>query len=269
MLPFYENHNQSVQFHRGTKLQFPVHIHRQIELFCLIDGENTIDISGVEHTMSGEEIAIAFPNEPHSYCGGNENVKYLNFIFDPDFCPDFSSVFRHYRPEFPFLKLEDAAPDLKETILLLYRTTESEQPDPRLAKGYLTIILYRIMEQLPLLSEAKAEKRDLTARVISYLMNHYQSGLSLGEVAEALGVSKYEVSRVFSKHIKMSFNQYLNRMRLEQAIYLLTSTEQSVTDIAFSCGFESLRTFYRAFSEQYHLSPLTYRQTYFNQMNQQ
>lgn len=257
MLPFYETHDTAIQFGCGTEIQFPMHMHREVELFYLRSGENTVSFSGNEHHLTGGEIAIAFPNEPHAYHGGQG--EYLNFIFDIDFCPDFSVVFRHYRPEVLYLRIDAAAPDLKETLELVWRISADGQPDSRLLKGYLTVILFRIMEQLPLLSEQKFEKRDLTSQVLYYMMQHYQSELSLSDIASELGVSKYVISRIFSHQIKMGFNHYLNRMRLEQAVHLLTTTDESVTDIAFSCGFDSLRTFYRAFSEVYHMPPVAYR----------
>ncbi len=258
LLPFYQTHPAPAQINIVEKLQFPMHIHREAELFYQKEGENTVNISGIEHTLKPGELAIAFPNEPHSYDHG-EVDRHITLIFDPDFCPDFALVFKHYRPEFPFLDVSDAPPDLRVTLEMLYALCAEGMPDGKLLKGYLSIILFRIMEQLPLLSEENYQKRDLTSKVVSYVMQNYQSPISLDHVAGALGVSKYEISRVFSGKIKMGFNQYLNRMRLEQAVYALVCTELSVTEIAFSCGFESLRTFYRAFSEQYHLSPLAYR----------
>ena len=258
MQPFYQTHESAIEFSTGDRLQYAMHMHREIELYYLIDGCNTVNFSGIEHTMTSGEIAIAFPNEPHSYHGDN-NAKHLVFIADPDLCPDFSSVFRHYRPEFPFLKTEETSPDLRAVLNILIAMKKDPVPDTKLLKGYLTVILFRIMEQLPLISEQKITKRDLTSKVIYHLMQNYQNSISLESVAEALRVSKYEVSRIFSKQIKMGFNQYLNRMRLEQAVHQLISTEHSVTEIAFSCGFESLRTFYRVFAEQYKVSPLQYR----------
>ena len=258
MLPFYETHSSSIQIGRGNTLQFPMHIHKEVEIYCLMNGTNTVHFSGIEHTMHAGEIAIAFPNEPHSY-RGDADERHISFIFDPELCPDFASIFRHYRPEYPFLNINESASDLDMILKLIDTLPEHPQPDTKLLKGYLTVILFRIMEQLPMMSEQKFAKRDLTSKVVYHLMQNYQNSISLESVAETLGVSKYEVSRVFSNQIKMGFNQYLNSMRLEQAVHLLTATDRSVTDIAFSCGFESLRTFYRVFAKQYHISPLHYR----------
>ena len=258
MQPFYQTHEHAIEFGKGEAMQYPMHMHREIELYCQLSGSNTVNFAGIEHTMTAGEIAIAFPNEPHSY-RGESSGRHLTFIADPDFCSDFSSVFRHYRPEYPFLKISETSQDLPMILEFLSGLSTSPAPDVKLLKGYLTVILFRIMEQLPLISEEKLTKRDLTSKVIYHLMQNYQSSISLESVSKALQVSKYEVSRIFSKQIKMGFNQYLNRIRLEQAIYLLTSTERSVTEIAFSCGFESLRTFYRVFAEQYKVSPMHYR----------
>lgn len=137
MLPFYQTHSAAIQFGKGQGMHFPMHMHKEVELIYVKEGENTVSFSGIEHTLSAGEIAIAFPNEPHAYHSASQEL-HIDFIFDPELCPDFSAVFRHYRPEYPHLNVNDAAPDLKVILDLLYAGAESgTQPDVKLLKGYL------------------------------------------------------------------------------------------------------------------------------------
>lgn len=57
----------------------------------------------------------------------------------------------------------------------------------------------------------------------------------------------------------MSFPEYLQSIRLNCAVSLIAGGEQSITEIAADSGFESQRTFYRAFRARFGITPLQYR----------
>lgn len=94
---------------------------------------------------------------------------------------------------------------------------------------------------------------------MSYLFSHFQEELTLSSVAEALGVNKYTLSKVFSGTFHTNFNQYLNEIRLNYAASLLESTDRTITDIYLEAGFESQRTFNRTFLHKYNRTPSEYR----------
>ena len=56
-----------------------------------------------------------------------------------------------------------------------------------------------------------------------------------------------------------NFNQYLNEIRLNYATSLLENTEMRITEIYLEAGFESQRTFNRAFQQRYNRTPSEYR----------
>lgn len=92
-----------------------------------------------------------------------------------------------------------------------------------------------------------------------YLLSHFQETLTLGSVEEALGVNKFALSKVFFGVFHTNFNQYLNEIRLNYASSLLENTDMSITDIYLEAGFESQRTFNRAFRQRYGRTPSEYR----------
>jgi AraC-like DNA-binding protein len=77
-----------------------------------------------------------------------------------------------------------------------------------------------------------------------------------------LGVSRSHLSHTFSQRLGTNFRSYVNALRIDQACEMLKGTEDSVTHIAYECGFESQRTFNRVFMEQCGLSPSEYRRKY-------
>jgi AraC-like DNA-binding protein len=59
--------------------------------------------------------------------------------------------------------------------------------------------------------------------------------------------------------------EYINSLRLEEAKRLLDDSNLTIETIAFECGFNTARTFYRQFREKYRISPTEYRNIAKNQ----
>lgn len=95
--------------------------------------------------------------------------------------------------------------------------------------------------------------------VLIYLREHYNEPLSIKDVANIAGYSKAHLMRSFKQETGQSFVSYLTDYRLTAASHLLRRTQEPVTAIAASCGFESLSYFIRKFKTRYGISPGTYR----------
>jgi AraC family transcriptional regulator of adaptative response / DNA-3-methyladenine glycosylase II len=78
-------------------------------------------------------------------------------------------------------------------------------------------------------------------------------------LAARLGVTERHLRRVFAQAHGVSPMDYLTTQRLLQAKQLLTDTDLPVTEVAFACGFESLRRFNAVFAEQVRLKPTELR----------
>jgi transcriptional regulator GlxA family with amidase domain len=93
------------------------------------------------------------------------------------------------------------------------------------------------------------------AKVIHYINNNYQSSISREGLASSVGIHPDNLSKLFNAYKNMRIGDYINELRIRDAAELLVSTRKSVTDIAFSVGFESLRTFNRAFIKHMNTTP--------------
>ena len=75
------------------------------------------------------------------------------------------------------------------------------------------------------------ESEVITASM-TYINNHYKQDLSLDDVAEFAGFSRYYFSRSFKKQTGYSFKDYLCEKRLQVATDLLIRTDKSMKDVA-------------------------------------
>lgn len=143
--------------------------------------------------------------------------------------------------------------------MALERLTKQQQPfRPAVVKAYLQIIMDGVWELLRPIKETDCP-RDLSYRALQYMTNHFREPLSLQSVAHDLGVSQTYLSSVFSKKLNMSFPRCLNILRVELARDMLRHTRQPITTILYECGYESSRSFNRAFMELCGVTPRDYR----------
>ena len=74
-----------------------------------------------------------------------------------------------------------------------------------------------------------------------------------------------DISKFFKAKFNVTLVRYLTVIRLKNAVMLLHENKNSVTYCALESGFSSMRTFYRAFSEEFSCSPKEYFSRYKNQ----
>ncbi|MDY4033447.1 MAG: AraC family transcriptional regulator [Pyramidobacter sp.] len=84
-------------------------------------------------------------------------------------------------------------------------------------------------------------------KIIEYIYRNFAGDLTILDVAERFGTSPKMVNESLVYIVEMNFTNFLNYLRIHEAANLLLRTDQSVTDIAFQVGYNSLRSFNRNF----------------------
>ena len=98
----------------------------------------------------------------------------------------------------------------------------------------------------------------------SYIAEHSSDDISQTDVASVTGLSPFYFSKIFKEYTKMTFPQYLANIRVQNAINLLADEKLSITDCAFSAGFQSTTTFNKIFRETTGWTPREYRKLHSN-----
>lgn len=135
-------------------------------------------------------------------------------------------------------------------------------PNSLLTKGLLISLFGILTRSLPLLPtslpESDQKQMDLPLplqHALTVLNRAYNKSLSLSQLASYCGVSPAYLCRLFRRHLNVTPWQYLERLRLKVAAYLLCETGLSIADIAFLSGFNDLRHFLRLFLRFYGVTP--------------
>ncbi len=94
---------------------------------------------------------------------------------------------------------------------------------------------------------------------IDYISHHYAGDVKLEDMAEYVHKSKNYFSYLFKKETGMSFVEYLNHVRIEQAKILLDSTDKMTYEICEQVGYKDYKYFSSVFKKAAGLSPSQYR----------
>ena len=125
-------------------------------------------------------------------------------------------------------------------------------------RGYVYVILGTLLEHLPASTPREVQNSHVSAEILIYVSEHLREDLTLTALSSAFGYHPSYLSRSFRETFGISFVRYLSMMRLREAILLLRAGGKSVTECAMESGFGSLRSFYRAFYEEFGCTPREY-----------
>jgi len=96
-------------------------------------------------------------------------------------------------------------------------------------------------------------------RAIWFIESHFTSDISLDEIAETAGLSRYHLSRVFGMTTGHSISGYIRSRRLSGAALALIDSSSTILQVALDAGYGSHEAFTRAFREQFGMTPESLR----------
>jgi AraC-like DNA-binding protein len=259
MPAFYENDRNDLRVFYSDNMHFPAHLHSQMELLYVVSGTIKVTVFNTTKELRQGDFAVIFPNTVHSYVT-EEGLpsRIILVICSLDLTGDFFRKLTSYYPENPFIRREKLHDNVGFAMQELEREISIGQ-DMNVCRALILLVLSRILPLVKLVKSKEMENYDLTYLIVSYVAEHFQENLTLTDLATHLNVSKYYLSRIFSSKLNTSFNKYINYIRTNYALTLMQSTNYTLMQISVESGFESQRTFNRAFKEIYQLPPSEYR----------
>jgi AraC-like DNA-binding protein len=114
-----------------------------------------------------------------------------------------------------------------------------------------------------MISAAEQTSLILQSKLVQYVNNNLTNvEMCLSSAAEEFNTSIYVVSRLFKEATGAGFKEYVINKRLELSREMLLTSDESVTNIAKTCGFENLTYFSTAFRKCYGQAPSKFRNLY-------
>ncbi|MEG0693823.1 MAG: AraC family transcriptional regulator [Oscillospiraceae bacterium] len=262
MIPFYENTFDRIYASDCETLTFPAHLHNAIECIYVIRGEIEILIENTSYLLKEGEMAVVFPNMVHSYFSNqNQENLFELFIYPIKATSKIYGIVLDKKPAHPILLRQQIRPDIPNQFHEVVELYHLPQPNQLLMETLVQLILIRICDQLELIESPSNSNENIIGKAVIYITENFKSDLSLVKIAKHLGVSKYYLSRILKNALEIGVCSYINRLRIDYAKGLLTSTDLSISEIAMESGYDSLRTFNRCFKEILACSPKEFRKS--------
>jgi AraC-like DNA-binding protein len=159
-------------------------------------------------------------------------------------------VARIHRPE----KLEE-----------LYRYFLDEQEsgflDPNSAGLLIMLMLIEVSRQQSAQSDESLASA-LAVRANTYIRLHFDTPITAGTVARALGYNPDYLGRIYKQMYGYTITEAINRCRIQVACNFLLQSDMSIDSVATSCGFQEPDYFRRLFRRQMQTTPTAYRRQY-------
>lgn len=268
MTTFYENKNYPITAWNDTSLTNAPHLHNHLEVVCMLKGASYAVSDSIRAELNEGGIFITFPNQVHFYPPKNDckEMENILIIFSPAVCSEFKDLFRRMTPVFPVVNADRLDP---ETIELAKKICKAKNSDSAykeiITRGYLIAFLGKLFQSMEFREEKKSDGL-LLKNILNYCNQHYTEPLSLDRLSRELNIGKCYISHILSEQLRISFSDYVNGLRINDAIQRLTKeVDAPITEIAYDCGFSSTRTFNRAFQKYTGKTPREYRKDNINQ----
>lgn len=107
--------------------------------------------------------------------------------------------------------------------------------------------------------QSQANTPHLLQSVTSYINKNFREDVSIASASKRFAISPGRLGLVFSKSFGMSYNEYVNRVRLRHACNLLSGTDLTAKQIAFECGYSSVEYFFYVFKKELKTTPGEFR----------
>lgn len=238
---------------------YPPHLHEVVEIVILQRGYLNMTVNGIPYLLQPNDAVTIFPGMTHSYAGASEDAAGLFVGFLPEVIDEYYTAMISRWPVNPVQRIREDDRELNEAIRKLNEFSADGASHP-LVPAYIHVLVACLFANLELVPAEDLYKNSFMYKVMQYVQTHAKESLTLDSVAEAMGVSRSHLSHLFSQQLKINFRKFLNTIRIENACLMLQEKEKSVKEICFACGFESTRTFHRAFLEEQRMTPGEYRE---------
>lgn len=251
--------------------KYELHDHSAVEILLTLEGSVTYTVDDIVYQVRKGEVLIIPPDMQHALSMGEESSRYL-FLFEPEgilSMRDIKTLTPYFHRPFHLRDGSEAHVRIRELLLKLKDVYEKRELMWNTVCYSYLLRVYAILGQRYLNGVRNripdggriVESEVITASM-TYINNHYKQDLSLDDVAEFAGFSRYYFSRSFKKQTGYSFKDYLCEKRLQVATDLLIRTDKSMKDVAAESGFGSVATFNRVFREKKGCTPTQFRAIY-------
>lgn len=278
--------NESVYIQRSDEYGEYVgimHKHEFIEIVYVIAGKATHIVDGTEYSVKSGDISVINRMEEHCFIEDNsddgENFAAYDLMFTPDFLngtfiggEDFSTLSKSFLfyslfpDENGYIKRLNLIKNcnfefgtLFDKIYKEYKTRPSGYIN--LIRVYTAELIIKLMRKLEneKNSVLTAGQKEIADNVIEYIKANYNIGIKMEDLSQKLFFNKNYIGKIFKRETGKPVTEFIREIRINEICRRLADTDDNVYDIAVSCGYNDMKSFYAAFKKCTGLTPKEFR----------
>lgn len=272
MRAIYEKRNYNkelpVFINTSNDFDYPPHWHLDVEIIFVNEGSTKFRINEMLYDISQGDLIICKSGDVHQYTNySKDTCIHTKIIFKPDYIdlpggwPENEINVKNI-----ITKDEIISKDLFERISELFIKLNIEYQEKNYEQRImiksilleLTALVTRNFSDKTVQNKSKRQKDqtiDMMRDIISYIEENYMRDLTLKDIAKRFNVSHFHFSRIFKNIFDKNFKQYLDEYRIYKVVVMLQENDSSISQVAFECGFQSIRTFNRIYKKHKGTSP--------------
>jgi AraC-like DNA-binding protein len=267
----------SIRKDKGKNLVSNWHYHPELELVCIKNSSGTRMVGDNMENFHHCDMVLLGPDLPHSF---THDGKYLDrkglhaaeaivIHFEKDFLgphfwdiPEMKEIGKIIHLSRQGLKIQGKTK--KQVSSLMTRMMEA-------SPAMRVILLLKILEEISIDSEyvllatksfnysENSTDNDKLSRIYQYTFENFGKKISIDEIAALFLLSPQSFCRYFKLKTRKTYFQFLVEIRIGHACRLLLDNELSVSEICYSCGYNTISHFNHQFKKVMRKSPVQYR----------
>lgn len=231
------------------------HFHSHLQLVYMAKGSSVVKVDYKDFLIEEGDLFISFP---YQLCFYSDKCSCNGYIISVpyDFYPELKKILQENIPLFPLINKNQLSHQCKTLInYIMSKNSSNSHFDKIVVNGYLLALLGEI---LPLITLQPCQAGvDILRDILIFCTKNYTEPLTLDSIANEFHLNKYYLSHVFNERVHLTLPAFINQLRIEHACNLMR-IDNNITEIAYSSGFSSIRTFNRVFAQTYSMTPREY-----------
>jgi AraC-like DNA-binding protein len=275
-IPTVDDRSFRVQIDHDKHFYERLHFHPELQLTLIKEGRGTLVVGDRIDRFQPYDLLLLGANVPHVLLNdsryfesdSNQEVMAYTFFFREE-------TLNHFFAKAPELLhigelLREASHGVRLRCLKPNQMTDTFETIREQRPFEQLITLLKTLDSLTLSSDCerlsgtaykqpnKPVDHQRLENVFNFILTNYANPITLEDIANVANLTPHAFCRFLRTHTRKTFSQLLNEVRVEHACRLLKDSTQSVSQIAFACGYANLSNFNRQFKQVMHLTPRDY-----------
>ena len=245
------------------------HSHQYNEIYFLQSGKCNVYIDNETYCLEDGSVLFIPAFKEHTFIYPfTQDIKrtvlyisteQLNWYFNKDFKDEINNLFINKHLQLSRKSFSNLSNIFEKIQFEKYSLDNMSE---LLTKAYffeLIIYLIRCQRYTHNINQKTNLSNITIGEIVNFIENNYSRQLTLPEIAAQIGISEPSLTKKIKIFTNMTFKEYLTKTRIEEAKSLLISSEKSITEIAYECGYNNSNFFGDVFKKAVGMSPSSYR----------